>query len=79
VASEGTQGNRQASADVFQLMVTAVPPIPTLVYGNNGVYDGDGISPFPGTAMGLVGTESRATRNSRPGRQCGCPHGRKPS
>ncbi len=45
VASEGTSGNQQASADVFAYLKSV---------GNLGIFDGDGLAPFPGPALGLI-------------------------
>ena len=56
VTSEGVAGNREASADVFAnfapLPIAPIPPGP--VWGNTGVWDGNGIFPFGGAFLGLV-------------------------
>ncbi len=45
VASEGLSGNQQASADVFFYLQTG---------GSVGLFDGDGMAPFPGPGLGLI-------------------------
>ncbi len=55
VTTEGLVGNREASADIFAtfaaLPVAPIPPGP--VFGNTGVWDGNGLFPWGGPFLGL--------------------------
>ncbi len=53
VATEGTTGSMEASADVFSGLA---PPysLPAPIFGNTALFDGDGFAPWGGPGLGLV-------------------------
>ncbi len=57
VTSEGGRfvANREASADIFsRLFLPALPIAPGPVYGNGGIYDGNGAAPFLAPGLSLI-------------------------